>query len=144
MHTGAFLRREHALDEALDLRRRGDPDRVREDELVRSEPLAQRGHVSGVVHPRHERVMIGRLEMISPEQRESLSTLAGMDNISAQMKLAWDSYASMGRFKNALMLALLAEFVYGASNIKFGPEAYCGPPKGDAEVWRGFSALVRR
>jgi hypothetical protein len=48
--------------------------------------------------------MIGRLEMVSPQQRKALNTIAAMDSISTQMKLAWDSYTGMGRFKNALML----------------------------------------
>jgi len=51
-----------------------------------------------------ERVMIGRLEMVSPEQRQALGAIEAMENVSAQMKPAWDAYASMGRFKSALLL----------------------------------------
>ena len=51
-----------------------------------------------------ERVMIGRLEIVSPEQREALLRIENMDNISNQMKLAWDSYASLGRFRTALLI----------------------------------------
>jgi hypothetical protein len=51
-----------------------------------------------------ERVMIGRLEMVSPQQRDALGRIAGIQSISSQMKSAWDAYASMGRFRNALML----------------------------------------
>ena len=51
-----------------------------------------------------ERVMIGRLELVSPEQREALDRIADTESISTQMEPAWDAYASMGRFKNALML----------------------------------------
>ncbi len=51
-----------------------------------------------------DRVMMGRLELVSPEQRNALHQIAGMQSISTQMKPAWDAYTSMGRFKNALML----------------------------------------
>lgn len=46
-------------------------------------------------------------------------------------------------YKNALMLALIAEVTYGASNVKFGPELYCGPAKEDADVLSGFASRVR-
>lgn len=42
-------------------------------------------------------------------------------------------------YKDALMLALIAEVVAGASNVKFGPELYCGPVKLDADVLFGFA-----
>ena len=35
------------------------------------------------------------------------------------------------------MLALIAEIIHGASNIKFGPELYCGPRKKDWDVVEG-------
>jgi hypothetical protein len=54
-----------------------------------------------------ERVMIGRLEILSPEQRTALLTLASMDNISTHMKQAWDLYSSLGRFKTPLMIDAL-------------------------------------
>lgn len=44
--------------------------------------------------------------------------------------------------RNALMLALLSEIVGSASNIKFGPELYCGPQKHDASVLSGFENRV--
>jgi 16S rRNA G966 N2-methylase RsmD len=44
-------------------------------------------------------------------------------------------------YKHVLMLALLAEIVDGASNVKFGPELYCGPRREGADVLGGF---VRR
>ncbi len=40
--------------------------------------------------------------------------------------------------KSFLLLALICEVVRGASNVKFGPELYCGKAKGDADVFRGF------
>jgi 16S rRNA G966 N2-methylase RsmD len=40
--------------------------------------------------------------------------------------------------KQALLLALVAEVVDGASNVKFGPELYCGPPRQNADVLAGF------
>jgi len=49
-----------------------------------------------------------------------------------------------GSYRNALMLALVDEVVRGASNVKFGPELFCGPSKEDVDVFEGFSARVRR
>lgn len=46
------------------------------------------------------------------------------------------------RYKDALMLALLSEVVSAASNVKFGPELYCGTKKDDHEVLGGFLARV--
>lgn len=45
-------------------------------------------------------------------------------------------------YRNALMLALIAEVIHGASNVKFGPELYCGPIKRDAKVLAGFKSRV--
>jgi hypothetical protein len=41
-------------------------------------------------------------------------------------------------YKHALLLALIAEIVDGASNVKFGPELYCGPARQEADVLGGF------
>lgn len=41
-------------------------------------------------------------------------------------------------YKQALLLALIAEVVDGASNVKFGPELYCGPPRQDADILAEF------
>ena len=46
-------------------------------------------------------------------------------------------------YRNALMLALIAEVIRGASNVKFGPELYCGPVKRDARVLAGFKSRVQ-
>jgi DNA methylase len=43
-------------------------------------------------------------------------------------------------YRDALMLALVAEVVRTASNVKFGPELYCGPRKGDSAVLGAFLA----
>jgi hypothetical protein len=56
-----------------------------------------------------ERVMIGRLELISPEQREALKELATMKDITPQMAHAWDLYNSLGRFKSALLRNQLSQ-----------------------------------
>jgi SAM-dependent methyltransferase len=40
--------------------------------------------------------------------------------------------------KAFLLLALIAEVVRNSSNVKFGPELYCGKPKGDVDVLAGF------
>ena len=45
-------------------------------------------------------------------------------------------------YRNALMLALIAEVIRGASNVKFGPELYCGPAKRDARVFAGFKSRI--
>jgi len=45
-------------------------------------------------------------------------------------------------YRNALTLALIAEVIHGASNVKFGPELYCGPVKRDAKVFAGFKSRV--
>jgi DNA methylase len=41
-------------------------------------------------------------------------------------------------YKHALFLALVAEIVDGASNVKFGPELYCGPRRVDCDALAGF------
>lgn len=41
-------------------------------------------------------------------------------------------------YRRLLMLALLTEFVYGASNVRFGPELYCGPRKTRVNLLQGF------
>ena len=48
------------------------------------------------------------------------------------------------RYQNALMLALISEVVNEASNVKFGPELYCGPAKQDCAVFAGFLARVEK
>lgn len=48
------------------------------------------------------------------------------------------------RVKNALMLALIAEIVYSASNVKFGPQLYCGTAKNDADVISGFKGRAQK
>lgn len=45
-------------------------------------------------------------------------------------------------YRNALMLALISEVVHGASNVKFGPELYCGRVKRDAKVLAGFKSRI--
>ena len=46
-------------------------------------------------------------------------------------------------YRNALMVALIAEVVHGSSNVKFGPELYCGPATRDAKVFAGFKSRVQ-
>jgi hypothetical protein len=45
-------------------------------------------------------------------------------------------------YRSLLMLALLSEVVYDASNVKFGPTLYCGTAKADADVLGGFEKRV--
>jgi hypothetical protein len=47
-------------------------------------------------------------------------------------------------YKDLLLLALIAEVVWATSNVKFGPELYCGDAKEDHDVLLGFSNRVRR
>lgn len=68
--------------------------------------------------------------------REPLRKAIALKNCIAVLRTS-------GPYKDALTLGLLAEVVNGASNIKFGPELYCGPPKHDADVYGGFAARVQ-
>lgn len=43
-----------------------------------------------------------------------------------------------------LMLALVSEVVEDASNVKFGPELYCGPRRKNADVFAGFHRRAER
>jgi hypothetical protein len=46
-------------------------------------------------------------------------------------------------YRDALTLGLIAEVIRGASNVKFGPELYCGPVKRDAKVFAGFKSRIQ-
>jgi DNA methylase len=54
------------------------------------------------------------------------------------LKIAIQALSVTPRYKNALMLALIAEITASAANIKFGPELYCGPSKENHDVLDGF------
>jgi hypothetical protein len=54
------------------------------------------------------------------------------------LKMAIHNLRATPRYKNALMLALVSEITASASNIKFGPELYCGPSKENHDVLEGF------
>jgi hypothetical protein len=45
-------------------------------------------------------------------------------------------------YRNALLLALVNEFVQTASNVRFGPELYCGKRKAHVDVVGSFTAKV--
>jgi hypothetical protein len=45
-------------------------------------------------------------------------------------------------YADALMLALIAEVTYSASNVRFGPELYCGETIEDYDVLAGFCERV--
>jgi DNA methylase len=47
-------------------------------------------------------------------------------------------------YKQALQLALVDTLVFSASNVKFGPELYCGEPRRKAHVLEAFSERVLR
>ena len=61
---------------------------------------------------------------------------------SIAIKSAINSLKVKSSLRNALTLALLAEVVKGASNVKFGPEIYCGKSKKDHNVLRGFQKRI--
>jgi hypothetical protein len=46
-------------------------------------------------------------------------------------------------YRDALMLALVSEVISSASNIRFGPEPYCGPKKRDSDLLNAFTRRVR-
>ncbi len=58
------------------------------------------------------------------------------------LKMGIQALRAAPRYKSALMLALVTEITVAASNIKFGPELYCGPSKDDHDVLDGFLARV--
>jgi hypothetical protein len=58
------------------------------------------------------------------------------------IKSSIDSLPTSSAYKNALTLALIAEVVDGASNVKFGPELYCAKKRKDAGVYSGFEGRV--
>lgn len=53
--------------------------------------------------------------------------------------------ANAGRaYRDALRLALVTEVVNTASNIRFGPELYCGKPRTDINLLASFESRVRK
>lgn len=70
---------------------------------------------------------------ISPEP---LRKALGVKRCIAELK-------TTSAYRNALMLALIAEVIDGASNVKFGPELYCSRVKHDANVLAGFLTRVK-
>ena len=63
---------------------------------------------------------------------------------SIAIKSSIDSLPTSPAYKNALTLALIAEVVAGASNVKFGPELYCAKKRKDAGVYSGFEERVMK
>jgi hypothetical protein len=60
------------------------------------------------------------------------------------IKSSINSLPTSKSYRNALLLALIAEVVSKSSNVKFGPELYCGPHKTDSNVFKGFNKRVNR
>lgn len=48
------------------------------------------------------RVMVGRIELVTPEQRDAIATIAAAKDLKA--KSTSDAYANLGRFRDALLL----------------------------------------
>jgi hypothetical protein len=59
------------------------------------------------------------------------------------IKIAIARLSAPRSYKAALLLALIAEVVESASNVRFGPELYCGPAIDDADVLAGFLRRVK-
>jgi hypothetical protein len=49
-----------------------------------------------------------------------------------------------GEYRRLLLLALISEVTFSASNVKFGPELYCGPTKRGVNVHGGFRHRVEK
>jgi len=58
---------------------------------------------------------------------------------SLALKRAINIQNYIGKLDRALRLSLIAEVVKTASNVRFGPELYCGPRKVDAPVIEAFA-----
>jgi DNA methylase len=58
------------------------------------------------------------------------------------LKNCIDDLPTTPSYRDALMLGLVAEVIHGASNVKFGPELYCGPVRRDAKVFTGFKSRI--
>jgi len=61
---------------------------------------------------------------------------------SIYLKKAIQELNASNSDKNLLLLALIDEVLNDASNVKFGPQLYCGASKKDANVLKGFLARV--
>src|SRR5688500_8927053 len=50
------------------------------------------------------RVMVGRLDLVTPRHRELLARISGARDVKTQEKELWKAYDELGRFRNALVL----------------------------------------
>ena len=48
------------------------------------------------------------------------------------------------RYQNFFKLALISEVVQKISNVKFGPELYCGPHRENRNLFKGFATRVQK
>ncbi len=64
-----------------------------------------------------------------------LRKVVALKRAIAQLRIGRD-------YKDALLLALIAETVRGSANVKFGPELYRGKVKRDSSVFTGFKLRV--
>jgi hypothetical protein len=74
-------------------------------------------------------------------RRGWISMEALLDGVA--VKKAIEELPTNRAYKDCLLLALIAEIVEGASNVKFGPELYCGKPRENADVLQGFCDRVQ-
>jgi hypothetical protein len=54
--------------------------------------------------PELRRVMVGRIDLVTPEHRALLAKLASATDVKAQDAELWQTYDQLGRFRNALLL----------------------------------------
>ena len=50
------------------------------------------------------RVMVGRIDLVTPRHRELLTKINGASDVKMQAKELWQAYDELGRFRNALVL----------------------------------------
>lgn len=60
------------------------------------------------------------------------------------VKTLIEQLAAPRAYRDFFTLALVTEVVNGASNVKFGPELYCGPSREDVDLGRGFVERAKR
>jgi len=58
---------------------------------------------------------------------------------AVRLKLSIRDLACPVGIKEVLQLAMLSQIVNGSSNVRFGPELYCGPRRAGADLYSGFA-----
>jgi hypothetical protein len=114
-----------------------DPDRLLElsDEIQKKIPRYVERKTAHKLDPTYR--YLDSSGMLSRKwiSRKPLRKAIGLKNCIADLR-------TTAAYRNALTLALVAEVIRGASNVKFGPELYCGAVKRDAKVFAGFKSRI--